>query len=506
MTDNKRGVPGIPLQALDSIQDQNVSTVLRAIVDGWHVRNGSAGTGDARFVTLSEINNLQSTIQQDTKNSISRAIANYPEPTLTPGQINRIINDLQASVMASQLWQELGSTIGKIDLSLATEIEKQLGINTIQGSAIKSLQTVTNNQATQISGILTRVGANESAILTEQQTRIDNDNAIATSTSLQFSSVNNSLSALQTQQTTTANTVSAHTSSITSLQASVGSNATAIQLEADARATADGQINSKYTVKIDSNGYVTGFGLISTANNSTPYSEFIVRADKFAVGSPSGPEITPTTPFLVTTTNTTMPDGTVYPPGVYIDYGVVKYLTGAFIDAGLLHAAKIYTGSQYVDFESKYDIPAVSSSSVKMAITGAQVASNKTVGPITDSSLMFYGPNWHWAGSYWQRVTSGDVAFSITVVGVVDHFLSLWYRVNGGNWINISTVVEPKDSYGAIAISCNKVINVPSSGYVDFGIFPTKPGFGSWSTWGSPLDTGKMDMTEVTFNVMAINL
>jgi hypothetical protein len=65
---------------------------------------------------------------------------------------------------------------------------------------------------------------------------------------------------------------------------------------------------------------VSGFGLISTANNSTPFSEFIVRADRFAIGSPSGPGITPKVPFVVLTTT----DAEGNAPGVYIDSAIIK--------------------------------------------------------------------------------------------------------------------------------------------------------------------------------------
>jgi hypothetical protein len=46
--------------------------------------------------------------------------------------------------------------------------------------------------------------------------------------------------------------------------------------------TVDG-LKAQYTVKVDANGYVAGFGLASTNNNSTPTSEFSIVADKFTI-------------------------------------------------------------------------------------------------------------------------------------------------------------------------------------------------------------------------------
>jgi hypothetical protein len=101
-------------------------------------------------------------------------------------------------------------------------------------------------------------------------------------------------------------------------------------------------IQGKYTVKIDSNGYVSGFGLASTANNATPTSEFAVRADKFYIASPSGPDLPPIVPFIVRTTPTTI-NGVSVPTGVYIDGAYIQggSITGASIAGGTIEDAKL---------------------------------------------------------------------------------------------------------------------------------------------------------------------
>lgn len=111
-----------------------------------------------------------------------------------------------------------------------------------------------------------------------------------------------------------------------------GSVAQRIATEAETRASETGDLFAKYTVKIDTNGYVSGFGLASTANNATPSSEFIVRADNFAIASPSGPGISPAEPFFVRTTETTI-GGVTVPVGVYMQ--------DAFIQNGTITNAKI---------------------------------------------------------------------------------------------------------------------------------------------------------------------
>lgn len=140
--------------------------------------------------------------------------------------------------------------------------------------------------------------------------------------------------ATETTNRTTAD--SAIVGTVTTLSATVGANTSAIQTETSTRASETGSLFAKYTVKIDQNGYVSGFGLASTANNDTPFSDFIIRADRFSIASPTGPGITPVIPFIVTTTTTTI-NGVTVTPGVYIN--------GAFIQGGTIQGASIAGGT-----------------------------------------------------------------------------------------------------------------------------------------------------------------
>jgi hypothetical protein len=106
----------------------------------------------------------------------------------------------------------------------------------------------------------------------------------------------------------------------------------ALEQAFSAQKTLNDDFKLQYTVKIDNNGYVSGFGLASTANNATPFSEFIIRADSFAIASPSGPGVAPAEPFIVRTTETTI-GGVTVPVGVY--------MKDAFIQNGTITNAKI---------------------------------------------------------------------------------------------------------------------------------------------------------------------
>ena len=130
-------------------------------------------------------------------------------------------------------------------------------------------------------------------------------------------------------------TDSAISTAVQTLASTVGNNTAAIQTNAE---SVDG-LEAQYTVKIDNNGYVSGFGLASTPVDGVPFSEFIVRADRFAIGSGN----TDIIPFVVTTSTTTL-NGEIVPAGVYISEAFIK--NGAISNAkiGVLSADKITTG------------------------------------------------------------------------------------------------------------------------------------------------------------------
>lgn len=159
--------------------------------------------------------------------------------------------------------------------------------------------------------------------------------------------------AIQTETTARATADSALASQITTIQTTVNGQTTSIQTLGE---SVDG-INAKYTVKIDNNGYVTGYGLISTANNGSPTSSFLVNANRFAI-SPvaSGVSDNPRSPFFVLTSPTVI-DGVSIPAGTYIksvfihDASITSAkiadasITNAKILNAAINAAKIENGA-----------------------------------------------------------------------------------------------------------------------------------------------------------------
>lgn len=251
-----------------------------------------------------------------------------------------ILDTLTGSITESQLYSTLGARINLIDgastltgsvnarlNAVQTDLQSQITAN---GSAIISVQDVNSSQALQITSLGTRTGIAESNI-TNLQTTTANQATSITSLTTRVGSAESSIINLNT---TTAN----QATSINQLTSTVSGNTTSIQT---LTSTTNG-LSAQYTVKIDTNGYVSGFGLASTANNATPFSSFIVRADRFSISSPSGPSIPPKTPFIVTTT-TTIVNGVSVPAGVYIDSATIQNgsITNAKIGDATIESAKI---------------------------------------------------------------------------------------------------------------------------------------------------------------------
>lgn len=193
---------------------------------------------------------------------------------------------LTGQITEGQLYQDLQTRIGQID---------------VLGTQITEVQTVVDGQLADLTETITAaVDANTAAIQNETTARVQADSAEATA-----------------RQT---------------LAATVGENTAAIQEEKQVRANETGDLFGQYTVKIDLDGYVTGYGLASSVVNGVPTSEFIVRADSFAIGAPGVPAVGYMLPFVVQSTPTTI-NGESVPAGVYMN--------DAFIVNGSITNAKI---------------------------------------------------------------------------------------------------------------------------------------------------------------------
>ena len=114
--------------------------------------------------------------------------------------------------------------------------------------------------------------------------------------------------------------------------------------EQEAHAQSINGLEAQYTVKVDVNGKVAGYGLATTPKNGTPESKFIVNADRFGVGSTGKADVFP---FVVDTQkNRVGVNGELVVNGkAIIDKLNAGDIHGDKITANTLHANRLTAGS-----------------------------------------------------------------------------------------------------------------------------------------------------------------
>ena len=78
---------------------------------------------------------------------------------------------------------------------------------------------------------------------------------------------------------------------ITTAQSTADGNKATVQ----AHARSINGLEAQYTVKVDVNGRVAGYGFATTPKNGVPESKFIITADRFGVGAVGKADIFPFT-------------------------------------------------------------------------------------------------------------------------------------------------------------------------------------------------------------------
>ena len=216
---------------------------------------------------------------------------------LTAPDVNHLLGVLTGAVTSSQLASSLSTPIAKID----------------------PLVAFTGYSSSYSGGsLVTRLGAVETS-------------AAGFVSSAQFSS----------EVTTRANADSALSSSISTVSSTVAGNTSSISTQA----TSINGLSGQYTVKIDLNGAVAGYGLASTTTAAgNIVSEFIVNADRFAIMRGGSNSTAATVPFIVQASATTI-NGESVPAGVYMADAFIKNGSIANAKIGTLNADKITAGT-----------------------------------------------------------------------------------------------------------------------------------------------------------------
>lgn len=283
---------------IERVSDPAARDALRALSEGWEVRNGRSGEDADNFVTEGSLLTKWADQIDNYLPPNLRGIAGTGLDPATGGAdaraIEKAIEALSREVFKSKLWQDLSKPIDLIsapDIGLLDRInaagQSIADINTQVTTIVNDLQAEISTRTTQFSTLNNDLAALE----TSTTTSINNLQSTVSSNTTQISTLNGNVSAVQTSVNTLSNDLTAVSNKANTIQAridDVNGDSSNISIEQKFTAIASVQdgLSAQYTVKIDNDGYVAGYGLASTPINGTPFSEFYVRADRFAVGSP----------------------------------------------------------------------------------------------------------------------------------------------------------------------------------------------------------------------------
>ena len=284
--------------SLQSITDTNTTNITNL--------NTTVGDNSSDITTLQsttannalDITGLQTTVNDPTTGVAANATAiSGLDSTVT--QQGNTLTSHAGYIIA------LENTVNDSTTGVAANAIAISGLN----STVTSQGTTLTSHASDITNLQTAVGDNASGLIYDVNT-------------------------ITTDVNTLTGDVSSIASSVSTISTTVGSNTTSIQQNT----TSINGIEGEYSVRIDSNGYVAGFGLINGGSGS---SAFYVRADKFAIASPGQNSIIP---FTVVTTPYTASNGVSVPAGTYIDAAYIKAATITAAKIGSVNADTITSG------------------------------------------------------------------------------------------------------------------------------------------------------------------
>ncbi|HDI2994951.1 TPA: phage tail protein, partial [Acinetobacter baumannii] len=160
-----------------------------------------------------------------------------------------------------------------------------------------------------------QIDENKATIASESTARVNADSALGQridTVQVQFLS---NLATVQSEVKTVSDAQGATAGKVDTIQSTVDGHTASIRTQQDA---IDG-ISTQYTVKLDTGGYVAGFGLM----NSGKSSNFIIRADMFAIAPPAANGNAAKYAFVYQASPVTLPNGTVIPAGLKLDDAVI---------------------------------------------------------------------------------------------------------------------------------------------------------------------------------------
>jgi len=301
-------VPSIT--GLSDIKDPAVRRVLQAMTTGLNVRNGLVGDGKERFLTKADMERSSSEIVARGMSQLFAGGSQFSgggSRTPYSDYFSSLSNSLSEWLAANPLFQHLSRRIEFITADNSTALARLRDLETGFTETREFVESESASTANRLSATVTRTGEAEAALIEEITVRTTNDSAFVSAVNTMWAAVGVNNALIESGGSVSTNWNGAEANMWNQLQAEVFTSGgqtirAALAQEATIRADETGDLFGQYTVKIDLNGYIAGFGLAATSPiEGGATSSFIVRADEFIVATPGqGTDV----PFAVIGGNT----------------------------------------------------------------------------------------------------------------------------------------------------------------------------------------------------------
>lgn len=334
---------------------------------------------DADTALTASLTSLTSTVSGHTSQIATEQTTRASADTALASSITSLTTTVTGHT--SQISTEQ-TTRADADTALAASITALTSTVSGNTAAIATEQTTRASAdtalSTSLSGLTATVAGNTAAITAEATARSNADSTLASSISSMLADVNSNTAAIAAESTARASGDSANASAITTLTSTVSGNTAAISTEATTRATQTGYLGAQYTVRVDVNGVVGGYGLSGTSSGGAAATiDFGIRANKFYIMPPLGSGDTGSAAFTYLAATTTI-NGVSRPAGLYV--------TDAFIGNGTIDNAKI--GTLAVDTAKIADAAVSTAKITDAAITSAKIGTAAVqTAHITDANI-----------------------------------------------------------------------------------------------------------------------
>jgi len=218
------------------------------------------------------------------------------EAAITTEQSVRAGADSALALRADQLEATVDDPVTGVNANRASIVAESAA----RASADDALSLRSDALEATVNDPTTGVNANRALIVSEQSVRADADIALADDINTLDATVNDPAtgvaaahSAVQTEQTARASADDALAQSIGTVQTTVNGHTVSIQTNATTLGNVEDDVlnlGAEYTLRLDNDGYVIGYGAY---NDGPGASGFVFRADQFAFGHPSTPNMFP---------------------------------------------------------------------------------------------------------------------------------------------------------------------------------------------------------------------